>query len=223
MPRSTCLCVLLMLAASISVAQAQSQDRIRVVNEGGIREAWTLPPGSRLPVPGYPDAFAERQSEVCVALGYLINPDGHTSDFALLKAWSAKEPRQDRDRYWRAFAEVASAALAQWRFAPKPDVAVPRPVYTVATFVFGSANVLESSKRCAIPNLRQRIADLNQDSRARRRMNANDIFDRLELDPTREARYRGQSYLRENDARPHQPPITPKPQQPKPNPAAGSW
>ena len=219
MPRSTCLCVLLMLAVSISLVHAQSEDRIRVLNEGGIREAWTLPPGSRLPVPGYPEAFAERQAEVCVALGYLINTDGHTSDFALIKAWSAQEPRQERDRYWGAFAGAASAALAQWRFVPKSEVATPRQVYTVATFVFGSANVLESSKRCAIPNLRQRIADLNQDSRARRRMNANGIFDRLDLDPTRDARYRGQSYLRENDARRHQAPATTKPQPPKPTSA----
>ena len=187
MVRLSGVCVLLIFASF--AAAGTSREAIPVVNEGGIRNAWTLPPGTKLPVPGYPSEFSNDQAEVCVAVGYLINPDGHTSDFALLKSWSAGEPKQDRDRYWSAFAGVASAALSQWRFIPKADVAAPREVYTVATFVFASPNVRESSKQCAIPNLGQRLVELRQDPRVLRRMSVNGVFDRLELDPTLEAHY----------------------------------
>lgn len=214
MVRSSCLCALFVLSAAASVSHAQ--DRIRVVNEGGIGYAWTLPPGTKLPVPGYPAEYADTQTETCVAVGYLINPDGHTSDFALLKSWGTGEPRQDRDRYWSAFAGVASAALSQWRFMPKADVAMPRKVYTVATFVFASPNVRESSKQCAIPNLGQRLVELRQDPRARRRMNANGVFDRLDLDPTLEDHYL--SRQRSQQSPRNQPPATPPAQPPKPGP-----
>lgn len=210
MSRRWSLCVLLMLASAASVAQ--TQDKIRVVNEGGISHAWTLPPGSKLAVPAYPVEYADNQAEVCVAIGYLLNADGNTSDFALLKSWSAREPRQKREAYWGAFARAASTALSQWRFIPKPDVAVPRQVYTVATFVFASPNLRETSKRCAIPNLGQRLVELRHDNRARRRMSAVDVFDRLDLDPALEAHYlNNQRHLRDAEFRRKQPPATPVP------------
>ncbi|MEO5963781.1 MAG: hypothetical protein ABIP87_10170 [Thermomonas sp.] len=219
MIRLACLPVILLIALSSHPAQAQ--EKVRIANEGDIRNAWMLPPGSKLPVPGYPAGYSDDQAEVCVAVGYLINPDGHTSDFALLKSWSAQEPSQGGDRYWGEFARGASAALSQWRFIPKPEVGVPRPVYTVATFVFASPNLLESSKRCAIPNLSQRIVELRQDSRASRRMSASGVFDRLDLDPTLEARYRGQTYLRNSEVSRNQPPALPRPQPPTPTPPSG--
>ena len=211
--------LLLALAASGSAAAG---DKIRVANEGGIRDAWTLAPGAKLPVPAYPVEYAASQSETCVAIGYLLKPDGSTSDFALLKAWGANEPKQERDAYWAAFANAASGALARWQFEPRPEVSSPRAVYTVATFVFGSANVQETRKRCGIPNLAMHILELRQNTKARRRMSGNTVFDQLDIDPSLEARYRDEQYKRDalRQERPEPPPPTPPPT-PPPNPPSG--
>ena len=57
-------------------AVAHAEDRVRIVNEGGIRDQWMLADGVKLAAPGYPAAFAERGDNVCVAIGYAIRPDG---------------------------------------------------------------------------------------------------------------------------------------------------
>ena len=154
---------------------------IHVVNEGGIREAWTLAPGTQLAVPAYPPELSAAPAETCLAIGYLIHPDGSTSDFALVKSWTAAEvPKADQQAYWAAFAQSAAAALQQWRFRPRPEVAGPRPVYTVATFVFGSTQPQELRKRCAIADLVEHLRILRQDPGSRRLMNPL-VWDRLEL------------------------------------------
>ena len=38
-------------------------DKIRVVNEGGIANEWTLAPGTKLPTPAYPKAYAANPTE----------------------------------------------------------------------------------------------------------------------------------------------------------------
>ena len=207
----------LLLLATLLAASANAGDRIRVANEGGIRDAWTLPAGAKLAVPAYPAAFAASPAEACVAIGYLIHADGHTSDFALLKAWGAQEPGQRREAYWGEFAGAAASALAQWRFVPKPEIGSPRPVYTVATFVFASADARETRKRCIIPNLAMHLIELRQGGRARRRMTDNSLFERLDIDPALEARDRGGEQRRTQDAQPEPlPPPPPSPPSPPP-------
>lgn len=179
-------CVAGLLIASAAVAAGD----IKVANEGGIKDAWTLAPGTALPVPAYPQAYADNQSEACVAIGYLLNADGTTSDFAMLEAWSAGEPKQGRDEYWSAFAGDASKALAQWKFAPRPDVASPKPVYTVATFLFAAKDSAELRKRCAIPDLATKLVQMRYDARLSRKMSGEDVFARLDIDPLLEQRYK---------------------------------
>lgn len=170
--------------------QAFCEDRIRVVNEGGIRTEWMLSPGFKLAMPVYPPEYvtqqAAPQAEACVALGYLINPDGTTSDFSLLKSWTSAEGQKSNQEYWAAFANASAQALSQWRFQPRPEVTAPRPVYTVATMMFAAKSPGLRS-RCAIPDLAARLRELRQDSSARRKMNVG-LFDRLELDPFRRQR-----------------------------------
>ncbi len=210
------------LVALLICVSAQAEDRIRVANEGGIRDDWTLPPGAKLAVPAYPSRYADSKADVCVAIGYLLNPDGTTSDFSLLKGWAEQEPRQEREAYWKTFAGGASAALSTWKFVPRSDSVTPRAVYTVATFVFGSAASLELRKRCVIPNLAQHLLELRHDNRLKRRMAEKGLFDRLDIDPLLEQRY--QDLYRRNDEaiRPIEPPPTPSPPpSPPPNPPAG--
>src|SRR5688500_6623098 len=114
------------LLIASTCASAFAADMIRVVNEGGIRDVWTLPAGFKLATPTYPTEYAAQQAEACVAIGYLVNPDGSTSDFALLKSWtSTNVPSRSAQEYWTAFAQASAQALSQWRFEPRPEVKAP--------------------------------------------------------------------------------------------------
>lgn len=176
--------LLLAMLLGLPCTAACAPDRIRVVDEGGIRDEWTLPPGYELVLPGYPAQYADRQAEACVAIGYLVNPDGSTSGFALLKSWAAADvPGRPGQDYWAAFAQSSAQALSQWRFQPRAEVKVPRPVYTVATFLF-AAKSAQLRGRCAIPDLAAHLRELRQDPGSRRKMDAT-LFDQLELDPLR--------------------------------------
>lgn len=146
----------LMLAALLPAAWA-SDKTIRIANEGGIRDRWQLADGATLAAPGYPAAFAERGDEVCMAMGYAIQPDGTTSDFALLKIWSGSgQDREPAPGFWDAFAQAGAQALSQWKFKPRPEVRAPEATYTVATMHFMGrqcGDVAELRTRCAIDDL----------------------------------------------------------------------
>ena len=190
-----------MLAAVAALAlPVAAADRIPVVDEGAIGDRWNAVPGT-LFAPAYPEAYAAGKEQVCVVIGYLLNADGHTSDFALLKSWSSGSNARSRTGFWEAFAGDASRALSMWKFAAKPGVASPRPVYTAATFVFGPGSPGETKAHCAIPDLAERLAELRYDTRASRLM-AGGIFSRLDIDPAIEQRLRQRQITqRENAAR----------------------
>lgn len=197
MPRPRALFALLMF---LWCAPAFAADMIRVVNEGGIRDEWTLPAGFKLALPAYPPQHAGQQAEACVAIGYLINPDGSTSDFALLKSWtSTNVPSRSEQEYWTAFAQASAQALSQWRFEPRPEVVAPRPVYTVATLLF-AAHTPQLRARCAIPDLAAKLRELRGDRGARRRMTG-ELYDRLDVDPLRYERDEQGRDSRETGAR----------------------
>jgi hypothetical protein len=167
------------IALAIAGPVAAQQARIGVANEGGIRKEWMLADGVTLVAPQYPQGFVSRRDTVCVGVGYLIQADGTTSEFTLLKGWNSALDSADEpvDGYWSAFAEAAADALKQWRFKPRPEIRTPIPVYTVATFVFGSgpAAPTEMRARCAIPDLTAHLQAL------RSRTAGGGILDRLEL------------------------------------------
>ena len=192
---------LLLAAMAAIVLPVSAVERIPIADEGAITDRWSAVPGT-LFAPAYPEAYAAEQEQVCVAIGYLLNADGRTSDFSLLKSWSSGSNARSRNEFWEAFATDASRALSMWQFRPKPGVASPQPVYTVATFVFGPGTPAETKAHCAIPDLTQRLVDLRYDSRASRLM-AGGIFGRLDIDPTVEMRnQRWRTMQRENSARP---------------------
>lgn len=147
------------LCLSIAAITASAADRVRIVNEGGIRDEWMLADGIKLAAPGYPANFVARGDSVCVAMGYSIKPDGTTSDFAVLKAWNSsaaeKEPEQG---FWDAFTQASAQALSQWKFKPRPEIKAPQATYTVATMNFTGKNATDADRlrgRCAIADLPQ--------------------------------------------------------------------
>lgn len=166
---------LLPLCFASAIALPQSVERVRIANEGAIRDSWTLAPGAILPAPGYPGEFAERGDNVCVAIGYRIKPDGITSDFTLLRAWSSSgghvEPMKG---YWDAFSQASVAALSQWRFAPRADVGMPKAVDTVATMTFMGKHAEDAAglrARCKINDLVSYLEQVKEDRAKRGDMN----------------------------------------------------
>lgn len=134
-----------------------AQERVRVANEGAIRSEWMLSPGVSLAAPGYPGAFAARGDDVCVAVGYRIRPDGSTSDFSLLKAWSSSGGETEPvEGYWDGFSQASVMALRQWKFAPRPEVTKPVAVDTVATLTFMGKGAVDAGTlrgKCKIDDL----------------------------------------------------------------------
>lgn len=132
-------------------------ERLHIANEGAIRDRWMLADGAKLAAPGYPGAFAERGDNVCMAMGYAINPDGSTSDFGLLKAWtSSTGDKEPAEGFWEAFSQASASALSQWKFKPRPEVTDPQPTYTVATMTFMGRQATDAAglrSRCAISDL----------------------------------------------------------------------
>ena len=143
--------ILLMLTLAAVAMPAVAGDRIPIADEGKIGDRWTLVPGSQL-VPPYPPAYARNPEQVCLVVGYLVNANGTTSDFSLLKSWASGDNARGRTDFWERFGDLASRALAQWRYAPR-DAASAEPVYTAATFVFGAPGEIAATREhCAIPD-----------------------------------------------------------------------
>ena len=212
----------LLAALAATTFQAAASDRIRIADEGSIRDQWTLASGTQLAAPAYPAEYAAEPEQVCVAIGYLLGADGHTSDFALLKSWSSGDQSGANTRFWGAFAGAASQALAQWHFTPKEGVGTPSPVYTVATFVFGPPGATGVRERCAVGNLTNRLLELRYDDRAGRRMSRG-IFSRLDIDPNVEERFRQARLMRHEDRTRERMPALPPPSSttPPPPPSQG--
>jgi len=133
---------------------ALAADKSRIANEGAIADEWMLAPGAKLAAPGYTKEMKESGDNVCVALGYAINPDGKTSDFTLLKTYTTREdvPKD----YWRSYSAAAVGAVSQWAFQPRPDITAPRRTVTVATLTFrGNNEAMDAglASRCKITDL----------------------------------------------------------------------
>jgi hypothetical protein len=177
---------------------ASAAERIPIADEGGIGATWTLVPGTQL-MPPYPEAYASEPEEVCLVIGYLVNADGHTSDFALLKSWTSGTNSRARTDFWETFGDLASRALAQWKYQPATTGAA-EPVYTAATFVFGTPGAVPSTRtHCEIAELATRLAELRYDARASRMMTGG-VFSRLEIDPYVEERLRRRMLIQHENA-----------------------
>lgn len=161
--------VLVAMSLGLFATAGNAADRVRIVNEGGIRDEWMLADGVKLAAPGYPAAFAERGENVCVALGYAIRPDGTTSDFTLLRQWSSGSGEQEPEAgFWDAFAQAGAGALSQWRFKPRPEVVKPKPTFTVATLHFmgrQAGDVSELRSHCRVDDLAALLEANKEDPR----------------------------------------------------------
>jgi hypothetical protein len=163
---------LCLVAGSALAADTKNEAPVKAVvqNEGAIRDKWTLADGVQLAAPAYPAEYTKLNRNVCLALGYLINPDGTTSDFKVLKQWNqTTQEKEPEAGFYEAFAKAGAVAVAQWQFKPRPEVAQPVETYTVATLSFQANREIDAAQLrqpCQIPNLAafmeiQRKKDMN--------------------------------------------------------------
>lgn len=132
------------LLAAVPAIGAAGED-IRIANEGGIAGWWRLADGVRIEAPGYPEDALASAHAVCLALGYVIQPDGSTSDHVVVRRWS--DAADDGSVAWDSFGQSASRALSQWRFVPRQGAGAARPAFTVATFVFSARQPIAGDLR----------------------------------------------------------------------------
>ena len=175
---------LCLLAGSALADQPKNDPSVKAVvqNEGAIRDKWMLADGVQLAAPAYPAEYTKLNRNVCLALGYLINPDGTTSDFKVLKQWNqTTQEKEPEAGFYEAFAKAGAVAVAQWKFKPRPEVTQPVETYTVATLSFQANREIDAAQLrqpCQIPNLAahmeiQRKKDMN-DANIERGLRRND-------------------------------------------------
>ena len=185
-------CMTLLVALGFGLAQAQHGPKVRIVVEGGIGDKWMLGPGVTLAAPGYPAAYAARGDNVCIALGYRLQPDGSTSDFTVLNQWTDHAGQDDRDPdYFDAFAQAAAAALMKWKFVPR-NGSTPLPVDTVATMAFAgdkaAGNLAALRQHCAIRDLQALFVDVRAHSARRGDLNRSQLEKTLLMQTRNEMR-----------------------------------
>jgi hypothetical protein len=166
-------CVALGLA-SVGVAIASSPPAI--VSEGGASSVWRPAPDVPKVLPGYPSTAVDQSEDACVSIGYLLNKDGTTSDFSLLKVWGDKtqDSVEGRSRL-TPFAQMGMAAVQRWKFvAAQTGHAEIKPIYTAASFAFSNnpgSDKEQLRKHCVIEDLSDFIAQ--EQAAAYRRGNLN--------------------------------------------------
>lgn len=188
--RARVQCLVLVMAFSMA---ALAQERERIANEGTIGDAWMLAGDVPLATAQYPAHLASRGANVCVALGYVIDENGDTSDFSVLRQWNSESGEEEPvGGFWRAFAQASAGAVSQWKFKPRPEVSHPTPTRTVATLGFSGGRVVDAARlrdHCRIVDLASEIARLQamrgQSSRIGEQAEIGDVLGRIKWDGER--------------------------------------
>jgi len=152
------------LAAAAGAFAAGAANRVVILSEPDLGEAWAPGPEVGRYVAGYPEAASDKSLDTCVTLGYVIGADGVTSDFVELKSWSSATPNAVPDsKVIKSYVVTAAAVVAHWRYLPVGNK--PRPAFTSTTFVFEGQPAQATSsaalrERCSIGDLAAFIAQV---------------------------------------------------------------
>jgi hypothetical protein len=163
---------LLAVAMLAAVGGAAAADKATILSEGGASQYWR-PVAETIAMPAYPGIVADKSEDVCVGVGYLLNPDGSTSDFAVLNAWGSKtEGKTPTDPHFLPFAQNALAAVQRWKFTSTSGAGSQvKPIYTAATFAFTTTAGSDAAAlrgRCTIADLPDFIAKAQAEAYRRR-------------------------------------------------------
>jgi hypothetical protein len=156
-------------AAALGAALgAGAANRVAIVSEQHLGEAWQPGAEASRYVAGYPADATDKSLDVCVTIGYVIGEDGSTSDFAALKTWSSASPEGTPDaKAVDAYVRTAAAVVSLWRYVPAG--AKPKPVFTSSTFVFEARPSSASPaaglrERCRIGDLAAFVAQVRNEA-----------------------------------------------------------
>lgn len=103
-------------------AWSQEDDSILVVPINELDQYWTV---EHAVAPLYPLNSGRKRQDGCATIGFIIEPDGTTSDFQALASWPSKN-----------FEPSAITALKQYRFTPSVENVSSQTVYTALTLIF---------------------------------------------------------------------------------------
>jgi len=169
----TPLIAILLLGATTGVGLAAKTPLI--VSASDLASHYKPAPDVQPAVPGYPAAAVDKSEDVCISLGFQVNPDGKTSEMSVLKVWSSKSPKkQPKDEVINPFLRNAAAAVSLWRFVPAKPGAEAETVYTSTAIPFAgnagsSADQVRSN--CEIDDLKAFVTRAQQQAYRRGDMN----------------------------------------------------
>ena len=136
---------------------------ITIVSEQDLAQSWLHAPGVTLVTAGYPKTADGQSRDVCVNLGFLIGPDGSTSNFTQMKAWTSDRSAAKSGADLQPYVQTAAAAVSAWKFVPAKGK--PRSVYTSATFAFAGSKALspeQIQQNCRIEHLKAFVMQARQ-------------------------------------------------------------
>ena len=164
---------LVALAMLLAAGSAAAADKATILSEGGAGQYWR-PVAETIAMPAYPGIIADKSEDVCIGVGYMLNSDGSTSDFAMLNAWGSKTDKKTKatNPHFVAFAQNSLAAVQRWKFSSTSGRgAKVKPIYTAATFAFTTtpgADVAALRGHCTIADLSDFIAKAQAEAYGRR-------------------------------------------------------
>ena len=167
--------VAIVASLAATAGAAELDPNLAIVDEGQLGASWSVAEGATIAAPGYPQQFADTGREVCMAFGYLVNPDGTTTDYKVLTQWNSLTGSNEPEfGFWDAFSQSAAQAVSQWKFQPREGV-TPEATYTVATLGWQSGAAGDP----AAVRARCKVDDLATVLRGDRRTGLNDhLIDR---------------------------------------------
>ncbi len=169
------LSALPLLALAIAVQAKEppkpKSDQPAIVSESDAVNYWQ--PAAPMSEPALASPAPDQSEDVCVSLGYMVQLDGTTSDFALLRSWSSKHAKGLPDSAdYSIYSRTAVAASMQRKFNAAPAMGnKPVSIFTATTFAFpAQAGTDRESVRahCAIKNLPDFVRRAQEDSYRRR-------------------------------------------------------
>ena len=135
------LSALPLLALAIAVQAKEppkpKSDQPAIVSESDAVNYWQ--PAAPMSEPALASPAPDQSEDVCVSLGYMVQLDGTTSDFALLRSWSSKHAKglpdsADYSIYSRTAVGNRCARTVRSRTCPISSVARRKtPIGAVAT------------------------------------------------------------------------------------------
>lgn len=141
-----------------------------IISEGGANAFWRQVTPDALPP--FPANAPDKSEDACVSIGYVIQANGTTSDFAMLKSWSSKLDKEfpAGDAY-SGFSRGAVASVMQRRYVPAQAVAAGTgvtPVFTAATFAYSQradADLQALRAHCVVEDLPGFVAKVQDKAR----------------------------------------------------------